>query len=221
MNIEREISKIPICHGKPLTKKRYIFEYPDIQRIIDLFMYYYVCDECEHSDFGCMICDRLHVTSSIIEHYSGGPGVNAADFIWDHLHKKHVKDSTIFSYGYIEYKSRYQPKRAEICCLDLLNNYCQLEFIKQADTGSNTETIIEAVEDTVSDQHQRRLILIGSVKITGHTEFCGWFCKFIENCNYKCVGCKMRYEDGLPSIEMVAAHIYECIAQSQFNEISQ
>jgi len=223
INRELDMSNIIVCCGRKQTRKRYSSETSKSNILINLFVYYYSCDTCGNGDFWCILCDQLYGKPFMICDHPNIFGKNGKMSIWNHLSRKHIKGCDIFRDGYTIRPIRYNgaestiiaEEMAKIHCSGLINKHCQLLFINQVSIYENIKIIIEAANDIIIDYQVRELLLWGSIDVTYSSDFYDWFTKFMENCNYKCARCGMIYEDGMPALEVIAEHIYDCVTFAQ------
>lgn len=216
---EREMSDIIECHGKKQTRKRHLPNHPELSKLVDLFVYYYSCDECGRGDLWCILCDQLNGEPEIIENYPSILGNNTKFAITNHLHRYHSKACKLYYNGYVmiyEHRGVVNGKNVwlrdvKIDCMNLMDECHQMIFLNQVDTKKYAAAIIEAANVTTHNERECKLLLRGSIDTIHCSNFCDWFNKFMESRNYKCTGCGMRYEDGLPELEVVAEHIYVCV----------
>jgi len=126
-------------------------------------------------------------------------------------------ESSAISYtNYCILKHGEDYKSVDIGWGGLLYNYSQLLFIKQMDMDINTECVVEGLKNNSAEWNERKVenALIISYFPIFWDDFYAWFVEFIMKCNYKCTNCGEKYEDGLPSLEMVSLHVRECFLES-------
>lgn len=196
-----------------------------IRGLLHEFICYYHCSGCKTGRFFCRLCleSGNNYTVAVYKSYLNcrypSDSYTNAELVTsshiDHLSDFHKLGGGVIQrerpgmvYSLIGLREGVILKHTE-----LMQNYCQLLFIKHVDWDICAEMIIKASQSKPNSRLEYLRLVGCHDEISECGDFYDWFVGFITHCNYECVACEMMYEDGLPSIETVYSHLRECIPE--------
>lgn len=188
-------------------------------KLINLLFSRFKCKKCRSIQFVCELCVKAGSSEPAVLKYNPSYFAQQSrwDKLWMHLMNNHTDR---YKRSYNTYTDSYTcvydtgPNILLVNCFKLLDYYCQLPFVKWIDNDTYSKIIDEQAERMTKSHDEHRALTRAAFDISRCEEFSLWFKGFIIGLNYKCDLCGERYEDGLPSIEMVAVHLLACETQN-------
>lgn len=194
------------CDEKRKTKNGDLYKNIGKFKMINAFISYYECERCHMPTSICELCAKKGLYATIIKYAQNHNDNLIIEAKWHHLMKYHA-DRIMAGPDEYWVSIRGASYEAVLDCEVLLEDYCQLAFVKRINAEIDDKIVITKIETLVEIGKERAALVGGMDGVECFDDFYEWFGNFIIECNYKCTNCEEEYEDGLPSIEMIILHL--------------